>query len=300
MSETIDAQPSWYQRHYHLLRRLHSLTGILPIGVFLIVHLLTNSSILWGKVGLRGEGAAGDLTRGGVEYFTKEVVWINREVPHLILIEIVLWLSIGFHSVLGVIYAMSGRPNSARYAYPDNWRYTLQRVSGYLGILFIFYHVATLRWGWTWLVPGGTQWDYRFAASTLAAALQGGTDGMRLSNGALFVSIGYFVGITMLVFHFANGLWTAAITWGLTVSAQAQRRWGFVCTAIGAGLMVMAWGALFRFATLPYQEARQTETAAQGAAAAPVDDRDTAAAPGKSLADGAAGNAGSQGLKRAR
>jgi succinate dehydrogenase / fumarate reductase cytochrome b subunit len=259
VAETIETKQSWYERHYHLLRRLHSLTGILPIGLFLIVHLTTNSSILWGKLGLRGEDPGADLTTGGVKYFTSEVIWINREVPHLILIEIVLWVSIAFHAILGLVYATSGKPNNRLYPYQDNWRYTLQRISGYVGIVFIFYHVATLRWGWTWLVPGGTQWDYRFASSTLAAALQGGKEGMRLTNGAILVSMGYFIGITMLVFHFANGLWTAAITWGLTVSAQAQRRWGRVCFAIGAGLMVMAWGALFRFATLPYQKARETE-----------------------------------------
>ena len=33
-------------------------------------------------------------------------------------------------------------------------------------------------------------------------------------------------------YHLANGFWTAAITWGLTVSKAAQRRWGFVCVGI--------------------------------------------------------------------
>jgi succinate dehydrogenase/fumarate reductase cytochrome b subunit len=35
-------------RHYFLIRRLHSLSGVFPIGVFLFPHLLTNSSIVWG------------------------------------------------------------------------------------------------------------------------------------------------------------------------------------------------------------------------------------------------------------
>lgn len=250
---------SWFERNYFLFRRLHSLTGIVPIGVFLIAHLTTNSSILWGKIGLRGQAASESFTQGGVHYFNKEVIWINEQVPHLLLIEVVLWLSIAFHSILGVFYALSGKANTARYAYKDNWRYTLQRITGYIGIFFIFYHVATLRWGWSFLVPGGTQWSHHFAASTLAAALQGGEDGMRIGNGALFVTLGYFIGITSLVFHFANGLWTAAITWGLTISQQAQRRWGRVCFGLGAGLMLMAWGSLFGFATLDVKEARRIE-----------------------------------------
>ena len=70
------------------------------------------------------------------------------------LIEIFgLWLPIAFHSLLGVAYAVGGKPNATKYAYKANRRYVLQRVSGYIGFVFIFYHVATLRWGWTFLVP---------------------------------------------------------------------------------------------------------------------------------------------------
>jgi hypothetical protein len=58
------------------------------------------------------------------------------------------------------------------------------------------------------------------------------------------VSLFYFVGITASVYHFANGLWTAAITWGLTISQQAQQRWGFASFALGVGLMGMAWASL--------------------------------------------------------
>ena len=235
---------SLLQRHHFLLRRLHSLSGILPIGVFLIAHLVTNSSLAWGGLArrARGEGAGESIADGGIAYFAHEVTWINTQVPHLLLIEITLWLSIAFHAVLGFYYATTGRGNATRYAYQDNWRYTLQRWSGYLGVLFILYHVATLRWGWTWLVPGGTQWSHHFAASTLAAALQGSPEGW--TPAGIGVSLFYFAGITLLVYHFANGLWTAAITWGLTVSSPAQRRWGVVCLGLGAAVMLAAWSAL--------------------------------------------------------
>lgn len=244
-------------RHYFILRRLHSLTGIVPIGVFLIAHLVTNSSLAWGKFGLRADGHGVPLLEGGVTYFNKEVSWINTQVPHLLLIEITLWVSIAFHSVLGVYYATTGRSNTARYAYQDNWRYTLQRWSGYIGILFIFYHVATLRWGWTFLIPGGTKWSHEYSASTLVAALQGSTEGWTVAG--LVVSIGYFLGVSLLVFHFANGLWTAAITWGLTVSAQAQRRWGVACFGLGVMLMVAAWSALGAVFVADYDSSREVE-----------------------------------------
>ncbi len=245
------------EKHHFLIRRLHSLTGIVPIGVFLIAHLVTNSSLAWGKFGLRAEGVGMGLQDGGYQYFQKEVAWINTQVPHLLLIEITLWVSIAFHSILGFYYARTGRSNTARYAYQDNWRYSLQRWSGYIGIFFIFYHVATLRWGWTFLVPGGTKWSHDFSVSTLTAALQGSTEGW--TPAGLAVSAFYFIGVSLLVFHFANGLWTAAITWGLTVSEHAQRRWGVVCAGLGVALMGAAWSALIATFIADYRDARTVE-----------------------------------------
>lgn len=246
------------ERHHFLLRRLHSLSGLLPIGVFLVAHLVTNSSLLWGKFGLRaGEGADLSVAEGGVAYFHEEVTWINTQVPHLLLIEITLWAAIAFHAILGVYYARTGASNIKSYPTNDNWRYVLQRWSGYLGVAFIFYHVATLRWGWAFLVPSGTKWSHEYSASTLAAALQGSPEGWTFVG--LLVSIFYFAGITLLVFHFANGLWTAAISWGLTVTAGAQKRWGYACTAIGAGLMLAAWSAFIGAVALDHDTARQVE-----------------------------------------
>ncbi len=258
---------SFLDRHHFLLRRLHSLTGIVPIGVFLIAHLTTNSSLAWGKFALRGESPGASLIEGGVHYFQKEVSWINEQVPHLLLIEITLWASIAFHAILGVFYARSGKANTARYPFQGGRRYALQRVSGYVGILFIFYHVATLRWGWSFLVPGGAKWDHHFAASTLAAAIKGANDGSVTLAGA-GVAVLYFVGLTLLVFHFANGLWTAAITWGLTLSAKAQRRWGVACIGLGAAMLAMGWAAIGAALAINPERAREVEkgVGAHGAA----------------------------------
>ncbi len=252
-------------RNYHLLRRLHSLTGIVPIGVFLIAHLVTNSSILWGKFGLRGEYSDLGMRGGGVAYFNKEVHWINTQIPHLLLIEITLWGAIAFHSILGIYYARTGRSNTARYAYQGNWRYKLQRLSGYFGILYIFYHVATLRWGLKVLIPpfdGTGEWSAEYAASTMAAALRGGSTDITAWGYA--VSAFYFIGVSLLVFHFANGLWTAAITWGVTISQKSQARWGIVCAGLGAAMMLMAWGSIIGFMTLKPGDAKPVEDRLKG------------------------------------
>jgi succinate dehydrogenase cytochrome b subunit len=246
------------QTHHFLLRRLHSLTGIVPVGVFLIAHLTTNSTIAWGGLNSRAEGV-GWMNRA-IATFQHEVSFINN-MPLLLIIEVTLWSALAFHAILGVYYAMSGSNNVSNYKYGGNLRYTLQRLTGYFGFLFIFYHVATLRWGWSGLVPGGVVWSHENASSTLAAAIQGSTDGF--TGWGLVVALFYFFGVSALVFHFANGLWSSAITWGITISRPAQKRWGLVCAGVGAGLMLMAWASVIGFATLDYQQANEVEEAMQ-------------------------------------
>ena len=71
-----------------------------------------------------------------------------------------------------------------------------------------------------------------------------------------------------LVFHFANGLWTAAITWGLTISRQAQQRWGYVCAGIGVALAGAGVSAVVGFATLDPDAAKEIESKMRATASA--------------------------------
>ncbi len=247
------------ERHYHLLRRLHSLSGVVPIGVFLFPHLTTNSSIVWGEVFNASKYESLGAGSAGVATFQHEVNFIH-DLPALIFIEIfVLWLPIAYHAILGVYFARSGRSNTERYGYQGNWRYAMQRLSGYVGVVFLFMHISSLRWGWSYggLMPS---FDAHHAASTTALHLQGGL--FPYFNAAF-----YAVCVLALVFHFANGLWTAAITWGLTVSKQAQQRWGVVCAGVGVALAAAGMTAVVGFATLDAAGAKDIETKMQGSAA---------------------------------
>jgi len=207
-------------KHNFLFRRLHSLSGIVPVGLFVMMHLFTNFQMMVGD-------------------YQHEVEFIHS-LPALLIIEWVLWLSIGFHSVLGVIYAATGRPNVKQYKYADNWRYTAQRVTGYLAVIFIFLHVATLRWRWDffgWFTPffvAGPD-GQPLSMATTAAALQA-------SVGVLVL---YIIGVASVIYHWSNGLWTAAISWGVTVSVASQKRWGVVCALIGLSLTVFSVGGIY-------------------------------------------------------
>lgn len=240
------------------------MTGIVPIGAFLVFHLFTNASVVWGMF---GPGAEGEPVRaGGVRTFQEEVGFIHS-LPFLLLIEVFgLWLPIAFHAILGVYFARTGEMNTGSYAFAGNWRYRLQRLSGYVGLVFVFYHVATLRWGWTWL-PLSAEFDGLAAASTMARAIRGGSDAVSWKS---FITASfYMLGVSLLVYHFANGLWTAAIRWGLTVSVAAQRRWGLVCASVGVVLMAAAWASIIGFVTLHPSDAQAFEKQQHRAASGP-------------------------------
>ena len=225
-----------FARYHFLLRRLHSLSGILPVGLFVIMHLFTNAQLVWGQ----DEGPAGH------SHFQHEVDFIHS-MPALLFIEIALWGSIGFHAVLGFWYTFTGKQNVKHYAYKDNWRYTLQRITGIVALVFIFLHIATLRWRWDmfgWYTPfwahGGNVGgeiigeDVPMSIPYTAYALQV----------SWLVVVFYFIGVMSVVYHWANGLWTAAISWGITTSEAAMQRWGYACFGLFLALTVFFLAAM--------------------------------------------------------
>lgn len=246
----MNAPASPISKHYFLVRRLHSLSGIVPVGLFLFPHLFTNSSIMWGR--WTSPTATEPPVVRGIEMFQEEVNFIHS-VPFLFLIELFgIWLPLAFHAVFGVVFAMQAKVNVQHYGYQDNWRYLWQRITGYVAFAFIFLHISSLRWGWTY---GGAfpTFDPHHAASTTAEHFQKGSMGAAMA-------IIYLVSVLAIVFHFANGLWTAGITWGLTVSVPAMRRWGQVCASIGVVLATAAVLAVYGFTTLDIATAKEVES----------------------------------------
>lgn len=217
-TEVPAGSASLMDRHHHLLRRLHSLSGIIPVGLFTIMHLFTNFQL-----------ATGD--------FQHEVNFIHS-MPALFFLEVSIWGGIGFHAALGLVYTFTGKANVKNYTYAENVRYTLQRVTGILALIFIFIHVATLRWGWTF----GGLFDTFYVASKDGHPLATATTARALQSN--WVLLLYVIGVSSVIYHFCNGLWTAAITWGLTITVQAQKRWGYACAALAAALTLFMVGAI--------------------------------------------------------
>ena len=232
--------PSFFERHEFLLRRLHSLSGLIPVGAYMCVHLLTNATVLDSPATFQGNV----YKIHGLGKILPLVEWVFIFIPIL------------FHAIFGMIIIRSGVSNSGKYSNSSNVRYTLQRISGMLAFLFIMWHVFHMH-GWfhneSWVEMaegvGGAQFRAYNAASTAAAALK--------TN--LLVPILYAVGILSCVFHLANGIWTMGITWGLWVSPAAQQRANWISIAFGLGLSVVGLSALSGMRNVDVDAARQVE-----------------------------------------
>ena len=110
-------------RTYFTLRRLHSLSGVVPIGAFLLEHFFTNARALQGAPAF--DQAAAELAR----------------LPFVVLLEAGgIWLPILFHMVLGVLIATTSQANLGRHGFARNWQYTLQRATGVLLAFYIVFH----------------------------------------------------------------------------------------------------------------------------------------------------------------
>jgi succinate dehydrogenase/fumarate reductase cytochrome b subunit (b558 family) len=194
---------------------------VFPVGVFLISHLWTNAKALEGQ-----------------HAFDRAVRDINH-LPFLPLIEIFgIFVPLGFHALYGVKLALDGRPNVGRYPYSRNWLYTLQRVTGLVAFVFIAWHL----WEFRIAKLMGTMGADAFYP-TLADHLSSTTLGIPLA------AMAYLVGIAASVAHFANGLSTFALGWGILVSRRSQRVFGATVGVLGLLVFLVGADTALFFAT---------------------------------------------------
>lgn len=234
------ALPAIGGQYHFLFRRLHSLTGIL-FGGYIIVHLLVNATLL--------EGSRYD---GNPTVFQQQVDKIHS-LPWLFLIEwTAIYLPLIYHTVYGIWIAVTGQPNVGSYGYLKNWFYVAQRVTAIILVFFILFHVLSMK-------IGGSVFSFvpvELAHESTVAHLQS------------YWWVGWLVypiGILAATFHLSNGFWTAAITWGLTTTKAAQRRWGLACAGLFLFTTACGFAALFGGLSddIPEEKAALLEAAQQ-------------------------------------
>lgn len=203
------------------MRKLHSLTGTLPVGGFLVFHLWTNSKALQGQ-----------------ERFDAAVAEISH-MPYLPVLEIgLVLLPLLFHAAYGVKLSLEARPNVGSYPTSRNWMYTMQRVTGIVAFLFIGFHLYEY-WLPKWL---GTMAPEDFFPA-LCANMSSTVGGFPVT------AVVYIIGITASVLHFTNGLWGFCFSWGITVSRRSQRMAATVFGLAAIALLVLGINTVIYFAS---------------------------------------------------
>jgi succinate dehydrogenase cytochrome b subunit len=203
-----------------ILRKLHQLSGIFPLGIFLLEHFYTNSKALTG---------AGDFNAAVDDL---------QSIPYIIFVETIgIFIPLIYHAVYGLVITVEARPNNLAYPYPRNWFYLIQRITGVILFLFITFHVLNFRFG---LVPGlNTTSVAHYPDQAFAIVAR--------EFRMVPIFIVYMLGITATVWHFANGIWLFLVDWGITIGERAQRLTGYACIGFGVVLLLVGINAAVAF-----------------------------------------------------
>lgn len=194
------------------MRRLHSLLGVIPIGLFLTQHLIVNH-----------------FATQGVEAFNQAAHFMAN-LPFVIFLEIfVIYLPLMYHAFYGLYIAFTAKNNPGHYSYMRNILFVAQRYTGIFLVVFIAWHVFETRFQ---VAIGAAEADFNMMENIL-------------SNPFMFAF--YVLGVLSATFHLANGLWSFFVTWGITVSEKSQRYSTYFTLLVFIVLSIIGIRALFAF-----------------------------------------------------
>jgi succinate dehydrogenase / fumarate reductase, cytochrome b subunit len=203
-----------------LLRKLHQLTGIVPLGLFFFGHMYTNSAAM-----------------GGSASFNKHVQDIH-DIPYLLFIEIFgIFLPLLFHSVYGIFISAEARPNIGNYNYGRNWFYIFQRITGIFLFFFLLFHILNFRFG---LVPGLNMTPVAGHANEAFAIVA-----REFQN--IVILLLYILGVAATAWHLAYGFFLFAVDWGIVIGEKAQKYALYACVGLSALLFFVGTNAAVAF-----------------------------------------------------
>ncbi len=205
-----------------LARKLHQITGIVPLGAFFFVHMFTNSKAM-----------------SGDKVFNDAVADIHH-IPYLLFVEIFgIFLPLLFHSIYGIFISAEARPNLMNYGYGRNWFYIFQRITGVFLFFFIFFHILNLRFG---LIPGLESYGNPVAGNADAAFAIVSAE----FQNPIILGI-YILGILATAWHLAYGFWLFAVDWGIVIGEQAQKYALYACLGLAVFLGAVGINAAIAF-----------------------------------------------------
>ena len=216
-----------------VLRRLHSLTGIIPVGAFLFEHILISNST---AIGLNGPSA-----------YAKQVSFLAG-LPLVFFLELFgIWIPIAFHGLYGFYIWYRGDGNTASYPWSGNWMYTLQRWSGGIAFVYILWHTYTMRF---------TGIDLHDNPMASFGKVQD-----EVIHAPLFLF--YVIGLIAASWHFSYGIWLFCAKWGIVSGDKAQKRLLALCVAFFVVLSGVGLASLASFRTHPLADDDQNRAIVQ-------------------------------------
>jgi succinate dehydrogenase / fumarate reductase cytochrome b subunit len=191
------------------LRRLHSLSGIVPVGAFLFEHILISNS----------------AAIGGPAAYARQVRFLAGLPLVPVLESFGIWLPILFHALYGFYIWYRGEVNVGEYSWTGNWMYTAQRWTGAIAFAYILWHTWTMRF------TGIDLHEYPGASF--------GKVQSEVFQTPMFLF--YVVGLIAASWHFAYGIWLFCAKWGIVSGEKARKRFLAFCLVFffaltGAGL----------------------------------------------------------------
>jgi succinate dehydrogenase / fumarate reductase, cytochrome b subunit len=206
-----------------VLRRLHSLTGIIPVGAFLFEHILISNATAIGE--------------NGPAAYTKQVAFLGG-LPLVFFLELFgIWLPIAYHGLYGFYIWYRGEGNMVSYPWTGNWMYTLQRWTGAIAFVYIVWHVTTMR----------------FLGSDLHANPDFSFGKVQHEVFQMPLFLFYVVGLIAASWHFAYGIWLFTAKWGIVSGEKAQKRFLALCLAFFVLLSGVGLASLTSFRSHPQQ-----------------------------------------------
>jgi succinate dehydrogenase/fumarate reductase cytochrome b subunit (b558 family) len=200
------------------LQKLFSLSGVVPLGAFLLLHLWTAAALL-----------------GSHAVYDRQVSFLHG--AGLGVLEVVLILGpLLFHAAYGMWIGLQRRPRE--HAYDSDLMLSLERVSGVIVLVFVVAHL------WETRVP---TWTGHLLVGSYSTKLVEQLSS--LQGGIPWIALGYLVGMAATVFHLVNGLTSFSITWGLTKTPIAQRRARLFFRAAGLLFFVIGSATIIELAT---------------------------------------------------
>lgn len=210
------------ERRAFVWRRLHSLTGVLPVGVYLVFHFWVMAKATQGRQAF--DDAITDLYR----------------IPFWSLIEVFgLAIPLVYHALYGLLLTAEARPDVARYPSASNWSYLLQRVTGAVVLVFGVWHLWQFRFRLAW---GTIERDDLFPE--LCASLSS-----TAGPGVPVVAILYLGGLAASCYHLCNGLHGFCFTWGITLSRRSVQLVAGLAGLLGLALFTLGASSILYFAT---------------------------------------------------